>query len=1017
MVFLPRNPGARSACVREIERAIANEGQVLLGWREVPVDDSTLGHTARDTMPVIRQVFVGAGRGSLDRDAFERKLYIIRKSLGHAIRALGLSNAGDFYVPSFSQRTIVYKGMLLAEQVEKFYTDLNDKRFVSALCLAHQRFSTNTFPTWDLAHPFRYIAHNGEINTLQGNLNWIRSRQATIHSKLLGEDLDKIWPLIYDGQSDSASFDNALELLVMCGYPIAHAMMLMIPEAWAGNPLMDAKRRAFYEYHAALMEPWDGPAAVAFTDGKFIGATLDRNGLRPARYFITDDDLIVMSSEMGVLDIPQEKIIKKWRLQPGKMLLVDIEHGRIVSDDELKRELAGQRPYQDWLDRTQIRLEDIPTPDHVPTPDTDKLLDRQQAFGYTQEDLKMLMTPMAIVGEEAIGSMGDDAPLAVLSNRAKPLYAYFRQLFAQVTNPPIDPIREQLVMWLVSFIGPRPNLPSPDQTEPVMRLEVPQPILTFEDMEKLRRASTFTQGHFKSEILTMCYAAEWGVDGMGPSLAQLCADAEDAVRKGTNIIILPDRDLSAALIPIPALLATAAVHHNLVRAGLRTRCGLVIETGSAREVHHFACLAGFGAEAIHPNLAFATLIDIRDGLPQKVDEKEIVKRYIKAVGKGLLKVMSKMGISTYQSYCGAQIFEAVGLATPFVDKYFSGTPSAVEGVGLTQIAEEAVRLHALAYSDAPLYRDQLDPGGEYAYRIRGEAHMWTPDSIAKLQHATRAGSLATYKEYAKLIDEQGEKLLTLRGLFQIRQDAARAIPIEEVEPAKDIVKRFATGAMSLGSISHEAHSTLAIAMNRIGGKSNTGEGGEDPMRYVPLANGDSMRSAIKQVAAGRFGVTTEYLVNADDLQIKMAQGANPGEGGQLPGHKVSKYIAKVRHTVPGVGLISPPPHHDIYSIEDLAQLIHDLKNVNPAARVSVKLVSEIGVGTVAAGVAKAKADHVTISGHDGGTGASPLSSVKYAGSPWEIGIAETQQTLVLNKLRGRIAVQADGQMKTGRDVV
>jgi glutamate synthase (NADPH/NADH) large chain len=1016
MVFLPRNPAARAACVREIERAIANEGQGLLGWRDVPVDDSSLGETARGTMPVIRQVFVGAGRGQLDRDAFERKLYIIRKSLGHAIRALGLTNAHGFYVPSFSHRTIVYKGMLLAEQVGKFYTDVNDKRFTSALCLAHQRFSTNTFPTWDLAHPFRYIAHNGEINTLQGNLNWIRSRQATIHSKLLGEDLDKIWPLIYDGQSDSASFDNALELLVMGGYPIAHAMMLMIPEAWAGNPLMDAKRRAFYEYHAALMEPWDGPAAVAFTDGKFIGATLDRNGLRPARYFITDDDLIVMSSEMGVLDIPQEKIIRKWRLQPGKMLLVDIEHGRIVSDEELKRDLAAQRPYQDWLDRTQIRLEDIPQPWEIPTPDTDKLLDRQQAFGYTQEDLKMLLTPMAVAGEEAIGSMGDDTPLAVLSSRAKPLYAYFRQLFAQVTNPPIDPIREQLVMSLVSFIGPRPNLLSPDSTEPVMRLEVSQPILTFEDMEKLRKASTNTQGHFKSDILSMCYPAEWGVDGMEPALAQLCADAEDAVRKGTNIIILTDRDVSVSLIPIPALLATAAVHHHLVRAGLRTRSGLVVETGSAREVHHFACLAGFGAEAIHPNLAFATLMDIRDGLPQKVDEKEIVKRYIKAIGKGLLKVMSKMGISTYQSYCGAQIFEAVGLATPFVEKYFSGTPTAVDGIGLKEVAEEAVRLHRLAYSDAPLYRDQLDPGGEYAYRVRGEAHMWTPDSIAKLQHATRSGSFATFKEYAKLIDDQGERLLTLRGLFAIRESAT-PVPIEEVEPAKDIVKRFATGAMSLGSISHEAHSTLAIAMNRIGGKSNTGEGGEDPVRYIPLANGDSMRSAIKQVAAGRFGVTTEYLVNADDLQIKMAQGAKPGEGGQLPGHKVSKYIAKVRHTVPGVGLISPPPHHDIYSIEDLAQLIHDLKNVNPAARVSVKLVSEIGVGTVAAGVAKAKADHVTISGHDGGTGASPLSSVKYAGSPWEIGLAETQQTLVLNKLRGRIAVQADGQMKTGRDVV
>ncbi|QJR13144.1 Ferredoxin-dependent glutamate synthase 1 [Usitatibacter rugosus] len=1016
MVFLPRSPAARDACVREIERAIANEGQMLLGWRDVPISTASLGPTAMGTMPVIRQVFVGAGRKQLDRDAFERKLYIIRKSLGHAIRALGLSNAGDFYVPSFSHRTIVYKGMLLAHQVGEFYTDLHDKRLTSALCLAHQRFSTNTFPTWDLAHPFRFIAHNGEINTLQGNLNWIRSRQATISSALLGDDLDKIWPLIYDGQSDSASFDNALELLVMGGYPIAHAMMLMIPEAWAGNPLMDARRRAFYEYNAALMEPWDGPAAVAFTDGKFIGATLDRNGLRPARYLITDDDLIVMSSEMGVLDIPQEKIIKKWRLQPGKMLLVDLEHGRIVSDEELKRDLAAQRPYQDWLDRTQMRLEDLPTPDSIPTPDTDKLLDRQQAFGYTQEDLKMLMTPMAVAGEEPIGSMGDDTPLAVLSNRAKPLYAFFRQQFAQVTNPPIDPIREQLVMSLVSFIGPRPNLLSPDSTEPVMRLEVSQPILTFEDMEKLRRADEFTNGHFKSEVLSMCFPADWGVDGVEPALARLCADAEDAVRKGVNIIILTDREMSRDFIAIPALLATAAVHHHLVRAGLRTRSGLVIETGSAREVHHFACLAGFGAEAIHPNLAFATLLDIKDGLPQKLDDKEVVKRYIKAVGKGLLKVMSKMGISTYQSYCGAQIFEAVGLNTKFVDKYFTGTPTAVEGLGLAEVARDVIRLHAVAYANPMPAFEVLDPGGEYAYRTRGEAHMWTPDTIAKLQHATRANNFTTYRQYSALIDEQAERLMTLRGLFRIKEEQ-QPIPLEEVEPAKEIVKRFATGAMSLGSISHEAHSTLAIAMNRMGGKSNTGEGGEDPIRYVKMPNGDSMRSAIKQVAAGRFGVTAEYLVNADDLQIKMAQGAKPGEGGQLPGHKVSKYIAKVRHTVPGVGLISPPPHHDIYSIEDLAQLIHDLKNVNPKARVSVKLVSEIGVGTIAAGVAKAKADHVTISGFDGGTGASPLSSLKHAGSPWEIGLAETQQTLVLNQLRGRISVQADGQMKTGRDVV
>jgi glutamate synthase (NADPH/NADH) large chain len=1017
MSFLPRDPGARMACQHELERAILAEGQDVLGWRDVPVDNCGLGEGVKAIEPVIRQVFIGRGLSTPDIDHFERKLYIIRKSSGHAIRALGLHHAKEFYVPSFSARTIVYKGMLLAHQVGEYYLDLQDPDFASALAMVHQRFSTNTFPTWDLAHPFRLISHNGEINTLRGNVNWIRARQQNIASKLLGDDLHKIWPLIYDGQSDSASFDNALELLLMGGYSLAHAMMLMIPEAWAGNPLMDEKRRAFYEYHAALMEPWDGPAAIAFTDGRQIGATLDRNGLRPARYIVTSDDYVILSSEVGVLDVPQSKIVKKWRLQPGKMLLVDLEQGRIIDDKELKDKLAGFRPYKRWLDRTQLRLEDIPDPDNVPTPDSDKLLDRQQAFGYTQEDLKFLMAPMAATSQEAVGSMGDDTPLAVLSNRPKPLYAYFRQLFAQVTNPPIDPIREESVMSLVSFIGPRPNILDPDGSGPSMRLEVSQPILTFEDMEKLRRAEELTDGEFCSAVLSMCYPAPWGATGMEAALAKLCADAEDVVRNSkVNIIILTDREISGELMAIPALLAVSAVHQHLVRTGLRTRTGLVVETGSAREVHHFALLAGYGAEAIHPNLAFATLADLGDLVPQDISYKEACKRYVKAISKGLLKVMSKMGISTYQSYCGAQIFEAVGLNSEFVEKYFTGTDTAVQGIGIEEVAEEAARLHHLAYSDAPLYRDTLDAGGEYAFRIRGEAHMWTPDSIAKLQHATRAGSYSTYKEYAQLINDQSEKLMTLRGLFTIKE-APAPIPIEEVEPAREIVKRFSTGAMSLGSISHEAHSTLAIAMNRIGGKSNTGEGGEDPIRYIPLKNGDSMRSAIKQVAAGRFGVTTEYLVNADMLQIKMAQGAKPGEGGQLPGHKVSKYIAKVRHTVPGVGLISPPPHHDIYSIEDLAQLIHDLKNANPNAAVSVKLVSEIGVGTVAAGVSKAKSDHVTISGHDGGTGASPLSSIKYAGSPWEVGLAETQQTLVLNRLRGRIAVQADGQMKTGRDVV
>ncbi len=1017
MVFLPRDPGARAACEHEIERAVLAEGQEMLGWRDVPVDNRGLGEGPKASEPMIRQVFVGRGLSTPDVDAFERKLYVIRKRSGHAIRALGLTRANELYVPSFSAQTIVYKGMLLAHQVGEFYLDLQDPTLTSALALVHQRFSTNTFPTWDLAHPFRLIAHNGEINTLRGNVNWIRARQQNIASKLLGEGLYKIWPLIYDGQSDSASFDNALELLYFGGYSLAHAMMLMIPEAWADNPLMDDKRRAFYEYHAALMEPWDGPAAMAFTDGRQIGATLDRNGLRPARYIITDDDHVILASEAGVLDIPERKIIKKWRLQPGKMLLVDLVEGRIIGDPELKSKLARHRPYQKWLDKTQLRLEDIPMPDYVPEPDSDKVLDRQQAFGYTQEDLKLVMAPMAATGQEAIGSMGDDTPLAVLSSRPRPLYAYFRQLFAQVTNPPIDPIREETVMSLVSFIGPRPNILGLDESGPNMRLEVSQPILTFEDMEKLRRAAELTHGYFHSVVFSMCYPAAWGASGMEAALAKLCADAEDVVRRGgVNIIILSDREIDKDHIAIPALLATSDVHQHLVRAGLRTRTGLVVDTGSAREVHHFALLAGYGAEAIHPNLAFATLAKLGDLLPHGVPHKEACARYIKAISKGLLKVMSKMGISTYQSYCGAQIFEAIGLAKPFVDRYFTGTGSVVEGVGLMEIAAEAARLHELAYGDAPLYRDALDPGGDYALRTRGEAHMWTPDSISKLQLSTRTNSFSTYKEYARLINDQTERLMTLRGLFVIKHSKA-PIPIDEVEPASAIVKRFATGAMSLGSISHEAHSTLAVAMNRIGGKSNTGEGGEDPVRYLPLSNGDSMRSAIKQVAAGRFGVTAEYLVNADMLQIKMAQGAKPGEGGQLPGHKVSEYIARIRHAVPGVGLISPPPHHDIYSIEDLAQLIHDLKNVNPKASISVKLVSEIGVGTIAAGVAKAHADHVTISGHDGGTGASPLSSIKYAGSPWEIGLAEAQQTLVLNRLRGRIAVQADGQMKTGRDVI
>jgi glutamate synthase domain-containing protein 2/glutamate synthase domain-containing protein 3 len=938
----------------------------------------------------------------------------------------------------------VYKGMLLAHQVGKFYLDLADESMVTALAMVHQRFSTNTFPTWDLAHPFRFISHNGEINTLRGNFNWIRARQGAIASKVLGDDLSKLWPLIYDGQSDSASFDNALELLVMGGYPLSHAMMMMIPEAWAGNPLMDEDRRAFYEYHAALMEPWDGPAAMAFTDGRQVGATLDRNGLRPARFVVTDDDYIVMASEVGVLDIPEHKIVKKWRLQPGKMLLVDLEQGRIVDDDELKRTLATAKPYRDWIRHCRIRLEEMPEPAPL-APVEVALLDRQQAFGYTQEDVRLLMTPMAESGEEALGSMGNDAALPVLSNRPKVFYNYFKQLFAQVTNPPIDPIREELVMSLVSFIGPRPNLLGIDVTQPPMRLELQQPILTPDNMEKIRHVELFSGGAFRSVELDICYPAPWGANGMEAALASLAAHAEDAIRQGYNIIILSDRNVSPASLPIPALLATAAVHEHLVQKGLRTSTGLVVETGTAREVHHFALLAGYGAEAIHPYLALETLAQLHESIPE-IDPKESGKRFIKAICKGLYKVMSKMGISTYQSYCGAQIFEAVGLQKTFVDKYFTGTASNVEGIGLFEVAEESARLHALAFGDDPLLREMLDVGGEYQYRIRGEAHMWTPESIAKLQHAARSNSVATYRDYAKLINEQTRELKTLRGLFEFKTAERTPVPIDEVEPAAAIVRRFATGAMSLGSISTEAHTTLAIAMNRIGGKSNTGEGGEDEARYrtelrtgksgvvagdtlasvlgrdrvevdIALQPGDSLRSKIKQVASARFGVTAEYLASADQIQIKMAQGAKPGEGGQLPGHKVSEYIAKLRYSVPGVGLISPPPHHDIYSIEDLAQLIHDLKNANPKASISVKLVSEVGVGTVAAGVAKAKSDHVTIAGHDGGTGASPESSIKHAGTPWELGLAETQQTLVLNRLRGRIAVQVDGQMKTGRDVV
>jgi len=1033
MLFLPHTPAAQLACERLITEMIAAEGQILLGWRDVPVDNASLGESVKAAEPLIRQVFIGRGENCSDSDSFERKLFVIRKIIEHAVRKL--PNTEGFYIPSFSSNTLVYKGMLLSNQVGKYYLDLQDDRVVSALALVHQRFSTNTFPTWDRAHPYRMIAHNGEINTLRGNVNWMAARHAAMSSKLLGADLEKLWPLIAEDQSDSACFDNALELLVAGGYSLPHAMMLLIPEAWAGNPLMDEERRAFYEYHAALIEPWDGPAAVAFTDGHTIGATLDRNGLRPARYLITDDDLVLMASEMGVLDIPQDKIIKKWRLQPGKMFLIDLQAGRIVDDAELKKQLATAKPYRRWVEESRYFLADLPNVD-IEVKLNATLLDTQQAFGYTQEDVKFILTPMASAGEEATGSMGNDAALPVLSDKNKPLYNYFKQQFAQVTNPPIDPIREEIVMSLTSFIGPKPNLLGIDETQPPLRLEVQQPVLSNDEMAKLRNIDALTGKRFKSLVLDITYPTSQGAAGCEVAIKALSLAANEAVSEGYNVLILSDRAVAKERAAIPALLACAGVHHHLVREGLRTNTGLVVDTGSAREVHHFALLAGYGAEAVCPWLAFETIADMTDYLPPGLTTIEASKRFTKAINKGLLKVMSKMGISAYQSYCGAQIFEAIGLNTSFLNSFFTGTATQIEGIGLQEVAEEAMRTHKSAFSSDPVLLNTLDAGGEYAFRVRGEEHMWTPDVISKLQHATRTNNNQTFKEYAKLINDQSRHHKTLRGLFEFKSDVS-AVPLEEVEPALEIVKRFVTGAMSLGSISTEAHTTLAIAMNRIGGKSNTGEGGEDPARFKTvkagdklssiigkgriesdqeLQLGDSLRSKIKQVASGRFGVTAEYLNSADQIQIKMAQGAKPGEGGQLPGHKVSEYIAQLRFSVPGVGLISPPPHHDIYSIEDLAQLIHDLKNANPDASISVKLVSEVGVGTVATGVAKAKADHITIAGHDGGSGASPLSSIKHAGTPWELGLAETQQTLVLNRLRGRTVLQVDGQLKTGRDV-
>ncbi|HWI19548.1 MAG TPA: glutamate synthase large subunit [Vicinamibacterales bacterium] len=1008
LVFLPHDPDARAACKSVVERIVAEEGQSLLGWRQVPVNLSKIGKTAASVAPRFEQVFIAHQAGNREREAgngesLERKLYVIRKRIER--------EASGLYICSLSSRTLIYKGMLTATQIEGMFPDLSDADVESALALVHQRFSTNTFPSWPLAHPYRYVAHNGEINTLRGNINWMKAREGLLQSSVFGEDLKKVLPVIAPGGSDTATFDNVLEFLVMAGRSLPHAVLMMIPEPWSGNPAMDPSVRAFYEYHSSLMEPWDGPASITFTDGRLIGAVLDRNGLRPSRYCITTDDLVIMASEVGVLDIPADRVIVKDRLRPGKMLLIDTGEGRIISDTEIKQTLAAEKPYGEWLAQHLVDIENLPSA-FAERPDHQTVVRRQQAFGYTQEDLRLLLTPMALNGEEPIGSMGTDTALAVLSNKPRLLYDYLKQLFAQVTNPPLDAIREELVTSMGVTIGAEANLLEPGP-EACRQIKVDFPVLHNDQVAKLRHLPPGSP--FRSTTLPLLYDPREDGPGLERAMEQLCRKASVAVEAGVGVLILSDRGVDAEHAPIPSLLAVAGVHHHLVREGTRHKCGLLIETGEAREVHHIALLLGYGAGSVNPYLAFESLDDlIRQGLLPNLSHNDAVKRYIKALNKGVLKVMSKMGISTLQSYCGAQIFEAVGLDRAFVERYFTSTASKIGGVGVKEISAEVAMRHARAY--APQRTNELQSGGEYQWRRDGELHLFNPDTVFKLQHATRTGQYDIFKQYTQLVDDQSKARSTLRGLFGLKPFGP-PVPLDQVESVDAILRRFSTGAMSYGSISQEAHETLAIAMNRMGAKSNTGEGGEDPSRYVPDANGDSRRSAIKQVASGRFGVTSEYLVNADDLQIKMAQGAKPGEGGQLPGHKVYPWIAKVRHSTPGVGLISPPPHHDIYSIEDLAQLIFDLKNANPKARVHVKLVAESGVGTVAAGVSKAHADVVLISGHDGGTGASPLTSLKHAGVPWELGLAETQQVLLMNKLRDRIVVQVDGQMKTGRDVV
>src|SRR5579883_2089347 len=1013
MTFLPVEPQQRLICEGILERIAREEGLAVLGWRDTPVNGDAIGRQARATQPYIEQVFL-RGAAGMTQDQIERKLYVIRRRAETEVARTGLKEKDFFYIPSLSTRTIVYKGLLLAPQIKEFYGELSDPETRSAMCMVHQRFSTNTFPTCPLAHPYRMICHNGEINTIRGNINWMNARESVLSSDLFGDDLAKTFPVIRPGLSDTGSIDNAVELLTLAGRELPHVMAMLIPEAWDADQTMFEEKKAFYEYHASLMEPWDGPAAIAFTDGKWLGATLDRNGLRPARYLVTKDGLLILASETGVLPVRPEEVAYKGRLQPGKMLLVDLENKRFVPDEEIKHQLASRQPYGEWLAKNQITLDALTDPPRVYGTDHKTLIMRQRAFGYTEEDLRILLAPMATHGEEPVGSMGVDTPLACLSDKPQPLFNYFKQMFAQVTNPAIDPIREELVMSLTSYIGTERNILEETPAH-CHTLKLPHPLLTNRDLEKLRRVST---SDLLATTLPMHFRVAGGEKELERALDELCRSASRAVKSRYTLLILSDRGIDEEYAPIPSLLALSAVHNHLVREGSRTQVALIIESGEPREVMHFCLLIGYGASAVNPYLAIETLEDqaARGNLSGGVAFETALKNYKKAINKGLLKVFSKMGISTLQSYRGAQVFEAIGLNKSLVSRYFTGTASRIEGVGLDVLAREAKMKHDHAFRPLSDSDTELAIGGSYQYRARGEYHLFNPLTVSKLQHAVRQSKYETFQEYSQLIDNQNRELCTLRGLMQFKFPA-KPIPIEEVEPASEIVKRFATGAMSFGSISKEAHETLAIAMNRIGGRSNTGEGGEDDERFRRDANGDWRRSAIKQVASGRFGVTTNYLVNADELQIKIAQGAKPGEGGQLPGHKVDEVIARVRHSIPGVPLISPPPHHDIYSIEDLAQLIFDLKNVNPKARISVKLVAEVGVGTVAAGVAKAHADVVLISGHDGGTGASPLTSLKHAGIPWELGLAETQQTLVLNRLRDRIVVQTDGQMKTGRDVV